>query len=121
MPKYTQYDPDSGEILSVLSCSEVDRELHEPCLPGEYSALEYKVVDGAAVRKDQAIIDEVLANQAWADFKILRDGYLKESDWTQVPDAPVDQAAWATYRQALRDLPANTDDPANPVWPIQPS
>jgi len=31
---------------------------------------------------------------------------LKETDWTQVADAPVDQAEWATYRQALRDLPA---------------
>ena len=35
-----------------------------------------------------------------------RDRLLKESDWTQLPDAPVDQQAWATYRQALRDFPA---------------
>ena len=35
-----------------------------------------------------------------------RDRLLKESDWTQVADAPVDQQAWATYRQALRDFPA---------------
>jgi hypothetical protein len=34
-----------------------------------------------------------------------RDRLLSGSDWTQVADAPVDQAAWATYRQALRDLP----------------
>jgi len=26
----------------------------------------------------------------------------------------------AAYRQALRDLPANTTDPANPVWPVKP-
>ena len=25
--------------------------------------------------------------------------------------------AQTTYRQELRDLPANTTDPANPVWP----
>lgn len=48
-----------------------------------------------------------------------RDQLLAESDWTQVPDAPVDKAAWAVYRQALRDLPQNTD-PANPVWPKKP-
>ena len=36
----------------------------------------------------------------------VRDSMLKESDWTQVADAPVDQQAWATYRQALRDFPA---------------
>jgi len=36
----------------------------------------------------------------------VRDSMLKESDWTQVADAPVDREAWATYRQALRDFPA---------------
>ena len=36
----------------------------------------------------------------------VRDSMLKESDWTQVEDAPVDRQAWATYRQALRDFPA---------------
>ena len=35
-----------------------------------------------------------------------RDRLLAESDWTQLPDAPVDRAAWAKYRQALRDFPA---------------
>lgn len=121
MPKYTQYNPDTGEIIATLSCSEADRELHEPCLSGEYSALEYKVVNGAAVRKDQGKIDEVLEAQAWVDFKLLRDGFLKDSDWTQVPDAPVDHAAWAVYRQELRDLPANTEDPRSVVWPTPPN
>jgi hypothetical protein len=36
----------------------------------------------------------------------VRDSMLKESDWTQVADAPVDREAWATYRQTLRDFPA---------------
>jgi len=40
-----------------------------------------------------------------------RDRLLLQSDWTQVADAPVDVEAWATYRQALRDLPAD------PAWP----
>jgi len=35
-----------------------------------------------------------------------RDRLLAESDWTQLPDAPVDRAAWAKYRQALRDFPS---------------
>tara|TARA_R110000868_G_scaffold63103_2_gene190254 strand:- start:109 stop:414 length:306 start_codon:yes stop_codon:yes gene_type:complete len=51
------------------------------------------------------------------NLRAQRDAKLAASDWTQVADAPVDKAAWATYRQQLRDLPANTADPANPVWP----
>ena len=39
-------------------------------------------------------------------MRLHRDRLLAESDWTQLPDAPVDRQAWATYRQALRDLPA---------------
>ena len=35
-----------------------------------------------------------------------RDNLLLESDWTQLPDAPVNREAWAKYRQALRDFPA---------------
>jgi hypothetical protein len=45
---------------------------------------------------------------------------LKDSDWTQVADAPVDQAAWATYRQALRDVTAQSGFPWTIDWPVQP-
>ena len=49
-----------------------------------------------------------------------RDRLLDESDWTQVADAPVDQAAWATYRQALRDIPQQPGFPENVTWPVAP-
>ena len=50
--------------------------------------------------------DEVPAEYFLERMRNHRDRLLKESDWTQVADAPVDQQAWATYRQALRDFPA---------------
>lgn len=50
-----------------------------------------------------------------------RDARLAASDWTQVADAPVDQAAWAIYRQALRDLPAQIGFPFDVVWPEPPA
>jgi len=45
---------------------------------------------------------------------------LKDSDWTQVADAPVDQAAWATYRQSLRDVTAQSGFPWTVDWPTIP-
>ena len=45
---------------------------------------------------------------------------LTESDWTQVVDAPVDQAAWAIYRQVLRDIPAQVGFPSEVTWPTEP-
>lgn len=49
-----------------------------------------------------------------------RNAKLAESDWTQVADAPVDKAAWATYRQALRDITAQVGFPLTITWPVQP-
>lgn len=40
-----------------------------------------------------------------------RDRLLRDSDFTQVADAPVNREAWAIYRQQLRDLPAVTGWP----------
>jgi len=50
-----------------------------------------------------------------------RNALLSQSDWTQVPDAPVDQSAWAGYRQALRDLPQQAGFPQEVVWPNPPA
>ena len=45
---------------------------------------------------------------------------LKDSDWTQVADAPVNKAAWATYRQALRDVTGQQGFPWTIQWPEMP-
>ena len=52
-----------------------------------------------------------------------RDLLLNQSDWTRMDDNQLSsdkKAQWATYRQTLRDLPANTADPSNPTWPTKP-
>ncbi len=49
-----------------------------------------------------------------------RNKRLADSDWTQVADAPVDKAAWAAHRQALRDVTAQEGFPWNVQWPEQP-
>jgi hypothetical protein len=55
-----------------------------------------------------------------ARMRYWRDGELARTDWTQVADAPVDQAAWATYRQELRDIPQQSGYPFNVIWPTSP-
>jgi hypothetical protein len=49
-----------------------------------------------------------------------RDKRLAECDWTQLSDSQVDKAVWATYRQALRDVPAQTGFPYDITWPSKP-
>jgi hypothetical protein len=50
-----------------------------------------------------------------------RNKKLVESDWTQVADAPVNKEAWATYRQALRDVTAQETFPWDITWPTKPT
>lgn len=50
-----------------------------------------------------------------------RDAELVKSDWTQLSDSVCDKTAWATYRQALRDLPASNADPRKIELPSAPS
>jgi hypothetical protein len=45
---------------------------------------------------------------------------LKDSDWTQLADSTADKAAWATYRQALRDITAQAGFPWTIDWPEAP-
>jgi len=67
--------------------------------------------------------DEAKAAADTAQAKSVReqrDQKLKDSDWTQVADVPVDKEVWATYRQALRDITAQETFPWDMTWPTQP-
>jgi len=76
----------------------------------------------------QAEIANITAERPWNQLRKERDKLLKETDWVTLKaiDASIDglgiqlPQVWMDYRQALRDLPANTTDPANPVWPVKP-
>ncbi|AGG89942.1 tail fiber assembly protein [Rhodanobacter denitrificans] len=59
-----------------------------------------------------------------ADARATRDSLIASCDWTQIADAPLtatQRAAWGTYRQALRDVPAQVGFPATINWPIRPA
>lgn len=55
-----------------------------------------------------------------ANARVERNALLTACDWTQVSDAPVDQAAWRMYRQALRDVPEQVGFPFDIGWPVAP-
>jgi hypothetical protein len=66
--------------------------------------------------------EEIAALGPTADeIRAQRNVLLSACDWTQLADAPVDDLAWAVYRQALRDIPDQPGFPANVVWPVAPS
>lgn len=94
------------------------------------------MVDGVSVEMTaEEIADRLAEEAAWEakasdralqQLRIDRDVLLAQTDINVIADrwaamSAETQTAWATYRQALRDLPANTADPLNPTWPIKPS
>ena len=58
-----------------------------------------------------------------AQVRYLRNAKLAICDWTQLADVPVSdkKAAWAVYRQSLRDLPQKYTSPSSIVWPTEPN
>jgi len=84
-----------------------------------------KVVDGkdVDVKPDKDIFNSKWKELLLKDLRAERDRRLAATDWVTLKaystSTPVPEA-WATYMQALRDLPATTEDPANPVWPAVP-
>jgi hypothetical protein len=73
----------------------------------------------AVADMEQEAIDATTATQ-WGSIRTERNRRLADCDWTQLPDASADAAAWAVHRQALRDMTTQTD-PFNIVWPVPPS
>lgn len=120
MKKYTKYDAETGDIILNFITSEKDLELNKPFIEGWFKKEEYIIVNGLPQELNIEPVEQT-EKYALAVLRSERTALLSASDWTQVPDAPVDQAAWATYRQQLRDLPENTEDPANPTWPSIPT
>ena len=58
--------------------------------------------------------------QKWEQIKLWRNAELTRTDWTQLADVPVDKAAWATYRQELRDVPDQGGNADNAIIPNAP-
>ena len=56
----------------------------------------------------------------WINVRLKRDRLLKESDWTMLPDSPLNESQkemWKTYRQELRDITKTFDKPEDVIFP----
>ena len=124
MYQYSRYNLETGRFTGEGSNSDqanVIAKEGEGLIEGHYDHDTQMVSEGAVVDIPAADLEQEQLAKAWSDLTLNRNELLQSSDWTQVPDAPVDKGAWATYRQSLRDLPENTEDPRNPVWPTRPN
>lgn len=78
----------------------------------------WEIVDMTVEEQAEATEKQAQRVRAERDFKLLR------CDWTQIADSPLQpeaKAAWATYRQALRDVTAQAGFPWDVQWPEAPN
>jgi hypothetical protein len=72
----------------------------------------------------EAKLQELIDAQPLKELRTKRNTLLEQTDRYATLDYPHSnlavQQTWFDYRQALRDLPTVTEDPANPVWPVPP-
>jgi len=142
------YDLSTGRILRTMRSDEETILLNTPAGAGQVDGIwpseGYFVRDGEPVAIPAAPGDWAVwdwPSKSWTDprdaawhaaeherllglLRLERDVRLTACDWSQLLDAPLTPealAAWRVYRQALRDLPDNTADPASPVWPTPPT
>lgn len=134
---YTIYADATGQILRVVQTTDIDSQIQsgESYLEGSIDDLAYYIANGVAVaipaQPDQYSVFDFTTKQwvqnqtmAVSDVTLKRQKLLYASDWTQIPNGPLttaQQSAWATYRQELRDIPAQSGYPFNVIWPTPPT
>ena len=130
MKSYIVYGND-GIIVRTGLCSQHDLHLQaidgQFVIEGEADDASKMIVDGNIVDRPEPTYTEAeLNNQVLKIIRAKRRNKLSESDWTQVTDnqlTDAKKAEWATYRQALRNLPANNSDAtdlSDIIWPTKP-
>lgn len=134
--KFTAFNDQTGQVMFSGDASEpgllgllgvsivtgeeyqggwLDLETMEHNLPGDPPSIHH-VFDYTT----KQWIDPRTEQTQWPVVRSRRNAMLSASDWTQLPDVPLaTKEAWATYRQALRDVTLQAD-PFAIVWPVSP-
>lgn len=108
-------------LMDVVQSIDFDENTHRLLIVPPYinNGKVYSVIAEAMSEEDAAIYHANKIEGMWHDIRLDRNARLVESDWTQLLDSQVDKAAWAVYRQQLRDITIQ-QDPLNITWPTKP-
>jgi hypothetical protein len=87
--------------------------------PNGQEVVQFTQAEEAAADAEEAAWVSGTNDRAFVALRRERDQLLHDTDWWASSDLSISESQ-TTYRQQLRDLPANTRDPANPTWPVAP-
>ena len=135
---FTIYNTTTGQIIQSGFCLDVSIQIiPDGCalLEIESDPLNQYIDNGQLINIPIRLSFEHefdYSSKSWVlDINLLkqnivnqRNNLLFKSDWTQLPNSPLNQqkqGQWATYRQSLRDIPAQSGYPTNVTWPTAPT
>lgn len=120
------YSSDGRQTMHIGARLPYENETLESVI-AMYAPIAYWIEQEQQVQAPVVLTTGELEYAPSVDTEVLahtkRNSLLLISDWTQLPDVPLNnekKAEWATYRQALRDVPAQQGFPDNIVWPVAP-
>lgn len=135
--KFTIFNKNTGQIIQSGDCIDSDYDIQY--VPNEceklpiYSDPINQYIENGIVKD----IPQKPEYQSYFDYqtkqwikdkdaqgyviKAKRNMLLAESDWTQLPDVPINtKTQWSTYRQELRDITSQPGYPFDVIWPTKP-
>jgi len=135
---YSIYKKSTGQILRIVQTPNIEIQLQqdESYIEGSYNDTEYYIADNIAVQipeKTSAYSRFDYSTKQWVlvpelaieEIRIKRKHLLTGTDWidtlsakSRLGDSVYNQ--WQLYRQALRDIPAQSGYPYNVAWPTTP-
>lgn len=134
---YTIFNQATGQILRVVNTIDINSQIAtgESYIDGNYNDSLYYIQNNKPVvlpiqPNPYSVFNwsthQWIDNSNEASYFVIskRNNLLYSSDWTQIPNNPLtteQQAAWATYRQELRDITTQSGYPFNVIWPTPPT
>ena len=129
--KFAEVNPETLEIIDVYNNSCLENQVSDTLIkiPDDlnYQCIEaYRDEDNKIKLRHVSNVEFIneITQINFESLRSKRNELLKECDWITLKsysrNEPVPEE-WKTYMQTLRDLPANTTDPENPVWPQAPT
>jgi hypothetical protein len=129
--KFAEVNPETLEIVDVYNNSCLESQVSDTLIriPDD---LNYQCIEAYRDESNKIMLRHVsnvefintITQLNFESLRIKRNELLKNCDWVTLKcyskGEPVPDE-WKVYMQALRDLPANTTDPENPVWPTPPN
>lgn len=124
------YETESGSIRQISQNTPMG-EVPSAMIPSgcnaiktdqtDFSGHTHRVsADGQIIKRSAEDVEAQEIASAWLALRARRLQLIAASDWSQLPDTGRNKQIWAEYRQALRDIPQNTTDPREVVWPTPP-